>query len=308
MLNQKICLSESANTGFGECVIDVKNIVGMILTPPNTEIAEEDIEDLGAYLNDKVNADDPAERFYPVHDFEEIANNTEDVQIQTLGYGGKAVTREGDYDFTLRFLRGAMCLHKSLRKFNGVLKDIFLIDANGLLLGSAVNGKLRSIPLTLLYVPPFGLNDGSATANYGIRVSFKPSHINENLGFVDTQNLGLVLSTFKGLMNLVLQPLAVSAFPVVTIRVVTGCDIRNIFDTYSDELAAPEMWNAYLKDGTELTITSVTANDGAKAFTVTVTDGEDNNFTEFYLELASPTALNTAGVVGFEGKRVLIKE
>jgi len=304
MLNQKICLVGGANTGFGDCTLDIKNVVGIILTPPSAQIAEADLADLGAFLSDKVNADDPSARWYPVHGFEEVADNSEEVQIQTLGYGGKAVTREGDYDWTFRFLAGGLCLSNSLRKFNGSQKEVFFIDANGVLFGSLVDGKLTSVPLTLFYAPPFGLNDGSNTANYGVRVSFKPKYINENLGFVDTSALNIILSTFKGLQNLVLVVVDPENAPVTKVKALAGCDRRNLFNQFDTELAVASLWKAKLAStGATVTVASVTADSASESFIVTVTAPAG----DYYLELDSPSELLAGGVAGYESKRVLVE-
>ena len=306
MLNQKVCVIGGGNTGIGDCNLDIKNIVAIFMVPPDTEILPADLEDLGAYLEGKVIEDDRTKRFYPVHNFVEVTDNSEDVNIASLGYGGKAFVREGDYDWTFRFIKGGMCLLKSLMKFNGANKDVFFVDQAGVLFGSENNGNLRSIPLELLLVPKFTLNDGSGPANYGIRVSFNPKHINENLGFVDTTNAGIVISTFKGVQNMSLVVVDHVTDPVANIRAVAGCDRRNLYGDFSTLLADETLWKAYLADGTVLTVTSVTANATLETFTVTVTDGDTDDFTEFYLETVGPTALAVAGVDGYESIRVLV--
>lgn len=302
MLNQKICLAGGANTGFGDCTLDIKNLFGLLLVPQGTEIGEEDLADLGAYLSDKINANNPAERFYPVHGFEEVTDNSEEAPLQTFGYGGKTVIRDGDYDWLFRYLNGGICLSNSLRKFNQTKKDVFFYDANGILFGSYADGKLRSVPLTLFYAPPFGLNDGANATTYGVRVSFKPSFINENLGFVDTTAQNLILSNFKGLQNLVLLAVDPENAPVVKIRAVAGCDRKNLFSLLEDDLSAPALWKAYGADGSAVTVSTVTADTASETFVVTVTGATG----DYYLELIPPADLAQAGVVGFESKRVLI--
>jgi len=143
---------------------------------------------------------------------------------------------------TLRYVKGGICLSNSLRKFNQRQKDVFLIDANGILFGTSVNGVLMSVPLSLFYAPPFGFNDGSNTANYGVRISMKPKYINEDLGFVDTSALGIVLSTFKGLQNLILSVVDPENAPVTKVKALAGCDRKNLFEQFSTELAVPALW------------------------------------------------------------------
>lgn len=301
MLNQLNCIVQGGNTGFGDCTLDIKNIVGLFLVPPGTEIEAADLEDLGAYLATKVSADDKSERFYPVHSFVGITDNSEEANIGSLGYGGKNFIREGDYDWTLRFQKGGMCLLKSLQMFNQSDKDVFFYDVAGVLYGTESNGKLRSVPLELLHVPKFQINDGSESSIYGIRISFRSNFVNELLGFVDTAAQNLILSTFKGLKNMPLVAVDPENSPIVNIRAITGCDRKNLYDTFETELAVPGLWKAYTADGTVLSITTVVANPTLKAFTVTV-DGAS----PFYVELVGPTALTAGDVPGYESKRVLI--
>jgi hypothetical protein len=304
MLNKKICLAGSAsNTGFGDCYLDIKNIVGLFLVAQGTEISEEDLDDLDNYLFQKVNANNADDRFYPVHNFVQVTDNSEDIQLETFGYGGKSITREGDYDWTFKFINGGVCLSNSLRRFNQAKKDVFFIDANGILFGSKVGNKLRSVPLTLFFAPPWGVNDGQNSTNYGIRVSFPPRFVNENLGFVDTSPLGLILSTYKGLQNLILLAVDPENAPVVKIRTVAGCDRRNLFASLNAELEAVALWKAYGVNGEAVTVESVTADQASETYIVTVSGATGN----YYIELISPLDLAEAGVQGFESKRVLIE-
>jgi len=114
-----------------------------------------------------------------------MSDNSEDNQLQTFGYGGKKVVREGDYDWTFEFTDGGLCLVQSLRSFNsnGRWRVVFY-DANFILFGSTgtTSGSLYGIPLKTLWTKPWKANDGSKTAMYAIQFVFEPRFINDELG------------------------------------------------------------------------------------------------------------------------------
>lgn len=304
MLNEKICLAGGANTGFGECFLNPKNIVGFILAPLGAVITEADAADFGAFLESKINAADPAERWYPVHGFEAVTDNTEDVTIETMGYGGKGIVREGDYDLLFRWVIGGMCLQKSLRKFNNTNMGVFLIDSAGMLFGTTVNGEMHAIPLVLFYTQPWRVNDGSTSTNYGVRIVFRPRPVNEDLAFLDVAALGFVLSSFRGLQNLSLVVIDPENAPITKVRAVSGCDRKNLFGEYSTELAVAALWKASkVSDGSNIAISTVAVDAALEAFTVTVADGAAS----YYLQLVDPEALSAAGVSGYDSQRVKVQ-
>jgi hypothetical protein len=303
MLNEKICLAGGSNTGFGECYLNPKNIVGFILAPLGSVITEADAGDFGAFLESKINAANPAERWYPVHGFEAVTDNTEDVTIETMGYGGKGIVREGDYDLLFRWVVGGMCLQKSLRKFNNTNMGVFLIDADGMLFGTTVNGEMQAIPLVLFYTNPWRVNDGSTSTVYGVRIVFRPRPVNEDLAFLDVAAMGFVLSSFKGLQNMSLVVLDPENAPITNIRVVSGCNRGNLYAEYSTELAAPDLWRASkVSDDSPIVISTVTANSGLEAMTVTVADGAS----DYFVRLVNPEALAAAGIVGYDSQVVKV--
>jgi len=302
MLNKIICLAGGANTGFGDCTLDPKNVVAIFIVPIGATVLEADLTDFGAYLQTKINEADASQRWYPVNDFVAITDNSEDPTIESFGYGGKAVSREGEYDWTLRFVDGGLCLLKSLRKFNNTKKAIFFVDADGVLFGTTVGETMQSIPLTMYYASPWKVNDGSASTVYNIRLSFKAKPANDDVAFVDLSAMGLVMSSFKGLQNLSLVVLDPAGAPITNVRVLSGCDRKNLFEEFSVLLADPALWKATDVDGLVLTVSAVTANSTLQAFAVTVSSAAKS----YFVELVDPEALDTAGVSGYESIRTKV--
>lgn len=302
MLNQKICLAGGANTGFGDCYFNPANIVGMILTPRGATITEADTQDFAAFLNTKFIDADPSQRWYPVSGFVGITDNTEDPTIESFGYGGKAVVREGDYDWTLRFTKGGICLLKALRKFNGTDKEAFFVDGDGNLLGTTVAGTMQSVALTLLYTMPWKVNDGSTSTNYGIRTSFRPKPVNEDLAFLDMAEMGIVFSSFQGLQNVSLVVLDPEEAPITNVRLLSGCNRSNLYEDAETVLVDEGLWTATTVSGAAVVVSTVVANATLEAFTVTVASAAES----YYLNLVDPEALESAGFSGYEAIRVKV--
>lgn len=303
VLNNKNCAAGGGNTGYGDCFIDLKNIVGGFLVPSDREYDATETESAATLLA-AIQADilaAAADRVYPLAQFEALTDNTEDPTIQTLGYGGLAVTREGLYNLTFQFIQGGLCLSKSLRKFNSSNKSVLLFDAAGVLVGWKSGTVLKGIPLDMFYQRPFRLNDGTNVTNYSTQLVFKPQYLNDLIGFVE-MSIG-DLSALRGLQDIVLYETTGSNLPVLKIKAKTGCAGTDLYDLFSTELASSSLWTAQNEDGETIAITSVVVDAGLKAWTVTV-DGTDPNYPvsgPVIISLAAPTVLAAAGIEGYEG-------
>ena len=303
-LNRTICVTEGSNTGFGDCVLNPSYMAGAFLAPTNFVITKENIAGLQAFLMAAASAALQQNRIFPVHYFEQIETNSEDKTIVTLGYGGKAVVKEGDYDWAFQFFQGGLCLHKALRVFNGPGKSVYFYDANGVLYGTKDGDNLKPIPLSYFWADPWKPNDGTNATIYMAQFVFKPKYINENIGFIKTD---FNLEDIKGLQTVAIKEAAQSAFPVLKIKAITGCAGEDLFDTYAAELAVVDAWRA-TSGGAEIAITSVSQDAALKAWTITV-DTADANYNPdavFQINLVNPPALTALAVVGFEGKALTI--
>jgi hypothetical protein len=304
ILNNKNCGADGGNTGFGDCFIDLKNIVGGILVPSSRAYSASETETaatLLAAIQADILAAASADRVYPLASFEGLTDNTEDPTIQTLGYGGLAVTREGLYNLTFQFVQGGLCLSKSLRKFNSSTRSVLLFDSTGLLIGWKSGTDLKGIPLDMFYQRPFRLNDGTNVTNYATQLVFKPQYLNDLIGFVE-MSIG-DLSALKGLQDIVLSEAAGSNLPVLKIKAKTGCAGTDLYDLFSTELASSSLWTAKNEDGETIAITSVAVDAGLKAWTVTVDSGDPNYPVSgpVIISLAAPAVLAAAGIEGYEG-------
>jgi hypothetical protein len=304
ILNIANCAVGGGNTGFGDCFKDLKNIVGGLLVPAGFELSAADLASPAtvlAAIQAAILATASADRVYPLASFEGLTDNTEDPTIQTLGYGGLAVTREGLYNLTFQFVQGGLCLSKSLRKFNSSTRSVLLFDSAGLLVGWKSGSVLKGIPLDMFYQRPFRMNDGTNVTNYSTQLVFKPQYLNDLIGFVE-MSIG-DLATLRGLQDISLSETTGSNLPILKIKAKTGCAGTDLYDLFSADLADDALWTAKNSDGEDIAITSVAVDAALKAWTVTV-DSADPNYPvsgPVIISLAPPADLATAGIEGYEG-------
>lgn len=301
------------NTGFGNCVVDIGTMRGIIYVPKGTVLTTASLAAFKTALSALINNDNYLLRGYPVHNFVGPTDGSEDLVIQTFPYGGKAVVREGDYDWTFQFTDGRFCLNIALRGMNSIDQDFFIYDANARIYGTDPGdgtATIKAIEPTLKWTAPFKLNDGANVTVYGTRVAFQPSQINENVRFVDLGgvNGGLAyIKSLKGLQDIALTKISRTT-NVLKIGTFTSCGSVDLSQVYTVELASASLWRAYAVNGNALTITSVAYDSNVKGFTVTI-DTTDPDYVAgdpITVGLAPVSILTAGGVVGFEGGSVVV--
>lgn len=309
MKNQYQCRQVGANTGFGDCTLDIGKVSGFFLVGQDFKIpasAMATAATLMAFLLAAASADSKDARIYPVHQLLDVTDNSEDDVTQTYGYGPSVTVREGYYGWEFPFRKGGICLLLSLQQFNGDGKRVIFYDDNWLLFGYSEGEDLAGIPLNEFYAPKWGAATGAAKSNLRVKFGFAPRYINKGLAYVkfDAFNPELI----KGLRNINLK-LFSAAKPVYKVNLFTGCNAANLFDTFPTEFAAVPLWIATnAATGAVITITSVAADPNAKAYTVTLdsTDPDYPAVGSINLTLAAPSVLKAAQIPGFEGSTLEI--
>lgn len=303
-LNKLTCLVVGANTGFGDCVISPAVIAGAFKVPVDFELDAAGIAALQTSLSEAALAAQIKERIFPIHNFEEINDGTEDETIATMGYGGKYPVRDGDYDWTFRYMQGGLCLSKQLAKLSGVGGAVLFYDSNNILIGWKVGDKLKGIPLNFFKGKPWRPSDGSTTPFFSVRFSFKPQYINQEVGFVQAD---FNLATIEGLQDVALKD-AVSVRPAMKVTATVGCSKDNMYDVYADELAVVGAWKATI-NGNDIPITAVAKDETISGWTITLDDTDENYAAApvpVVISLVDPTALAALDVDGFESNTVSI--
>lgn len=312
-LNQITCGAQtSGNTGVPSCFADPKLIKGMILAPVGFKISAAAIASTLLSTLQAATHAARASRIYPLLNFESLLNDsTEDPTRQTFGYGRSVMVREGNYSWQFQFIDGGLCLHKQLRNFNGSKWGAFFVDADGMLIGTKSGNDLMAIPLDEFYAEPWRPGSGSEQARYTVMVQFKPNHINEDIGFVDTKAEFDIFDDVKGLLNLKLEVVTALAAGAVKVKVVESCGGENIYDLYNGSLDEVSAWVVKNKaTGGLITVTSVTPDANLKAFGLALTTGDTDYPTtgqDLTIELAAPSVLKAAPISmsGYEGANVL---
>jgi len=292
-LNSPGCtLVAGANTGVPNCYFAPDKIVGAILIDKNQYIAAADIDGIIATLQALTLAS-TATRVYPIFRFEALTDNSEDVVIGTLGYGGKQVARDGKYDFTFQITKGGSCLQNRLRQFNTTTKKVLLVDSNNTIIGTVdADGNLWGLSLDFFYAYPVKMADGTNPAMYNVRFALsKPKELNENIGFVLTEVD--VEDSVKGLIDLTLTSGAAATLGVAIVKIKTSCDNVDLYTEFSTLLADGALWSVK-KDGAVVAISGVTVNATYDGWNVAFTGTGDHVIT-----LAAPSVLAAADVGGY---------
>lgn len=304
-LNELNCSKFTKNTGFGACFLDWKQFKGMIIYQSprvfsNTELAN--IEDT---LQNDAFTDAKSLRGYPVHNFVALTDNTEDVIIQTFDYGAKAIVRDGDYDLTFEFQDGGACLTRSGRTLNGK-QYILLYDSENKIMGQNLNGQFATIPLQFLYFKPFKAATGSTAASYGVRLVFQAHYGNEDSAVIKA---GFDISEISGLQDIVLEKKGYNKnTSLLNVSIVTDCGASDLYDAYSVKFTGGMFVVTNTSTGAPITVSTVTPIPGTKTFNIQLLHADPDMPTDgtISVNLAVPSVLTGAGIVGYEGVTLLV--
>ena len=306
-LNNFPCVLLGANTGFGSCTIDIKNIVGAIIVPAGTSFSQTQTLTAAAFITAMITAtsNPKATRAYPIHDFAEIKDGSESAVSEKLGYGEDLIVRDGNYKWQFRIIKGGFCLSKALRQFNNVNVDVFFVDANNLGIGQRLVSStgvitFTGIPQYQVYQEPIKINDGSKGTMYMQNFSF--------LGNVFDSFGGIQLNPgdFKQIQGLQTVVLASAGARVAGVSLATAafsCGGGDVGATYPTQLNVATLWR--LQDATTGTfydpatgISSVAYSSLTGIFTITAntSDPAYNVGNPVNISLAPASVLDAAGL------------
>lgn len=309
IINTLNCADGAKNTGFGSCVLDPKKIIGAIEVPFGAYLTAANLASqtaLQTALTAKMTLDSPLLRWYPIWNFEGIEDGSDELTLQTMGYGGEYPVREGYYKWKFQFITGGLCLLKNLRTHNGSGKYYYFVDSDGVLFGVkqgiGAASTLRPVPIQYFHAQPFKVNDGTNVTAYRVHFTFQQKYLNDLVGFADTSDFDI--TAIAGLQDLSIENFNALVAGVVKIQVFVGCDHTNLYDAFSSVLSTIANWQVKNKlTGATITITSIVLDAANKAFTFTL-DTADADYPaagqDLTIQLVAPTALATAGMPGYE--------
>lgn len=303
------CADGAKNTGHGNCVLDPKKIIGAIEVPFGAFLSAANLASqtaLQTALLAKMTLDSPLLRWYPIWNFEGLEDNSDDLTVQALGYGGEYPVREGYYKWKFQFITGGLCLLKNLRTHNGTGKNYYFIDSDGVLYGTKRGignaSNIYPVPIQYFHAQPFKINDGANVTAYKVHFTFQQKYLNDLVGFADTSDFDI--TAIAGLQDLLIENFNALTGGVVKLQVFVGCDHMNLYDAYSSVLSTAANWLVKNKiTGNAITITSVVVDAANKAFTFTLDTGDADypgSGADLTIQLVAPTALATAGMPGYE--------
>lgn len=301
------CVNKAGNTGIPECVIDPKEIVGAILIPASLVLTTTDIETTGlvSVLQTKSLLEALSERVYPIWNFEEIADNSEDIVKVTRGYGNTIVARDGKYNWAFTFSDGGIMFNKSLRKFNFAQdRKVLWVDKLNRIWGVDDGSEgMRGFALDYLHTKPLKINDGATPTTYMIEFGMsKASELNDDVVFVDTQEQ--LNETLKGILDVTLVEIATTATEW-TILLKTLYGHVNLYGEFAADLAVAGAW-LITKAGTPVVPAAVATDAVNFATKVTLTAPTGIHVAA----MEDPTALAALGIggtpeQGYEGANTL---
>jgi hypothetical protein len=305
-LNTFSCALFGANTGFGSCTLDFKNITGAIIVPQGTSFTQANTLTPAAFLTALITATSAvkASRAYPINGFGEIKDGSESAVTEKLGYGSELVVRDGNYKWAFRIEKGGFCLSKALRQFNNMNVDVFFVDASGLVIGqrnvsSTGTVSFGGIPQYQAYQEPLKINDGSKNTIYMQNFSFAGNAF-DNFGGVQLSPGDF--SNVLGLQNITFTS-ATRTTNVSVVKGVAGCVGADLGDTLGTALNVATLWRlqdsvtgTYFNASTGITSVAYSSTTNAYTITANASDPAYNAGNPVNVSLAAASVLDAAGL------------
>lgn len=263
------CAENTKNVGFGSCVLNIKQIKGVLLYDGPRTFTVAEIADMQATLIADAHADSKLQRMYPIHNFESMTDNSEALVIETFDYGAKAPVRDGDNDWTFRYRDGGNCLQNALRTHNGK-RYVLFYDIENRIFGFNKLGDFATIPLQFFWAHAFKPATGSTTSQLMVQFVFLAKYMNEESDFVKLdfdpaeldaiQDIDIILNSWDqdtGVANVTLQ---------------IKCGAENAWDLFNAQIVAGS-FQAFDDEGNAVAVSSVVANAN-KTFDITLATGD----------------------------------
>jgi len=309
------CKNRRANTGYGNCTVDLAFIAGFIWAPDNYKIPTTTVAAAITKIQTDIINDVFELRLFPVPGIVAPTDNTETLPVVTYADGSKAVPRDVFFDWTFQNGGGRFCLNYRLRALlNYQNKSFFFFDKNGVLWGTDTgDGMITAIKPNLTWANVPKLNTGAAPTEYLFNVNYDATLLADYPAFIDFSKNGgyAFLKSLSGLQDVDIAKVTRAA-NVLTVSAFTNCGSSNLAELYPTQLAAANQWNAFADlngaPGNALTITSVTYNANSKSFVITI-DTSDPDYVAgapIWVSLAGPTETYPVLLTGYESAPVSI--
>jgi hypothetical protein len=298
MGNITFCGTAGGNVGLPRCDIKMNTPIAVIFVPSDTSITESEADNLAGLIQTKTKNDTPLLRWYPVTGIEQITDSSEEAvtgNLAATGYSEKL--RDGAAIYLFEY-PARICKAKILKQFDQWNEGVYIITSDKNLWGRVTkDGKLLPYLPASVSVSGGGFNDGQNIITSKLQINFgSQGKFIEQSGFFGFEEDDDI-NSLTGLqtVNIVKKG--------TKYQVIIKCTRQNLFDSYSSQLASATLWKiTKASDGTAVTVSSVAANAATKDFTVTFTAPSE----KYYINLAPVSALQAAGIVGFESEKLTV--
>lgn len=299
----------TANTGNPSNIMVPKKIVGAMLVPYTYAVSAANCATSSLFITEmqKIILAEPTTRGYPIGPFTDNTPKTEEDVYVKSNYGVSTFVRDGKIGWAFAMTAGGIGLQKNLRAFNQTkAHKLFFWDSDKTWFGVDDGaGGMKGFEIEDFHAKAWSVNDGAKPAGFNVEILFaNTSELADDINFIklDSHPNDII----KGLIDVVLEKVSSSSTHAF-IRLMTKAARINLFDQYSADLDAAAAWYAET-DGTEVTISAVTANPATKDFDLTLTVGATTT-----IQLETPAILDGLNVggppnSGYESNRITITD
>lgn len=284
------CEIKNANTGGGRCKFDWGQFQRVILTPVGAKFtgldASNNPQTIDEWIMAGIQAAKPEDRFYPMPQFSDNEDNSEDPTEWTDGYGNKFTIRDGAQAFTQSYLPN-YCQTNRISTFNdGIRRRAIIWDNRNKLWGTTNNGDFQGFECNIwsLAARPTGASELSEPK---IKYSFVKS---DEVGKKFAYDTDLEVVDCEGLEDIEMVAVKSSTDVIITFKTVCGGqDVTEEMKTMGGVAAC---WKL----------------DGANFSTAPAWDGTNKRFTVAYSVVSGGTAIKIADPSVLAANNVLLKE
>ena len=292
------CNAGLANTGRPGCVPIQGIVSSLILVPLKDSTGAKNGIDLNAVLpiwNDLVNEEDASKRWFPLPSFENVEVPKADSQFEEASSGRVAFLRQGKRSFT-----GELWAEDSSPQFLGKLNKsrcvdfgVFIVDVNGNLIGSEVDGFLYPIPVdNPSWNPVFMFATDSTVQKIMLGFDFDRLFDDSTMHMITAEEGGIDFNSLTGLIDVLFSNMVGSpTFDSITLdaKLCYGTALNKIL--YQGALTLTD-WNLF-NVSTQTAIGNPTD----------VTEGPDGTYIlEFVAQLSTDVIRVEISRTGFDGE------
>ena len=266
MINNN-CRIRTNNTAPSRCSIDLGLYRKVLVIPKTAYYTELDAQGqpqtFAEWIDNGIHAAKPENRFYPMPNFENCEDNTEDRVVYTSGYGTTTPLRDGNFAFTQNF-RPDSCLNKKLLAFNNQSFRVIIFDnennAQVIRTAKGITGSLANI-----YISQPKANTATEISEPQIVYSFLDSNEQRLREVIPTD---LTWGELKGLEDFQMNVIKDGANYIITFTV--ACSGDDVTGEIRQLSTVSNAWLQQTGTAAPVPMTNVPTFDAVKGvFTVT---------------------------------------